>query len=184
MTAGGFVADGGGLHVDVLKVQHHGSEHNWHHDFGRRITADHYVFCGNGDDHNPDLTVVGAVLDSRFGSAAKRSSNPETGNRFDLWFNCASSIAKPAHQAHMKKIERKVRDAETAHPGLVVGHFLEAEPLRPRDLTFAAAPRGRCYLAPITSGGRSMIQPGKLCGFELTSKTPASSSAPSTSPSA
>jgi hypothetical protein len=120
----GKLPPGGGLHVNVLKVQHHGSENNWHHDFGKRITADHYVFCGNGAHKNPDLDVLDAVLDSRIGPASKRSSNPETGNPFKMWFNCASSVAKPANKSHMKKIEQKLKAAETSHPGIISSHFL------------------------------------------------------------
>lgn len=118
------VAEGGGLHVNVLKVQHHGSEHNWHHDFGKRITADHYIFCGNGFSKNPDLDVIDAVLDSRVGPSSKRSHNPETVNPFKLWFNCASSVTKPNYRSHMKKIEQKVMAAESAHPGVVSSFFL------------------------------------------------------------
>ncbi len=121
----GVIAAGAGLHVNVLKMLHHGSEHNWHHDFGRRITADHYVFCGNGAHHNPDLNVIDAVLDSRFGPPAKRSANPETGRRFKLWFNSASSIAKPANKSHMKKIEAKVAAAKAVHPGKLSSYFLK-----------------------------------------------------------
>lgn len=49
------VAKGAGIHVDVLKVQHHGSEHNLDEAFCKRVTADHYIFCGNGKHQNPDL---------------------------------------------------------------------------------------------------------------------------------
>lgn len=120
----GKLPSGGGLHVNVLKVQHHGSENNWHHDFGKRITADHYIFCGNGAHQNPDLDVLDAVLDSRFGPASKRSSNPETGNPFKMWFNCAPSVAKPANKSHMMKIENKLKAAVTSHPGIISSHFL------------------------------------------------------------
>jgi hypothetical protein len=120
----GKLPSGGGLHVNVLKVQHHGSENNWHHDFGKRITADHYIFCGNGAHQNPDLNVLDAVLDSRIGSASKRSSNPETGNPFKMWFNCASSVAKPANKSHMKKIEQKMEAVKASHPGIVSSQFL------------------------------------------------------------
>jgi hypothetical protein len=124
LKAAGIVANGGGLHVNVLKVQHHGSENNWHHDFGRRITADHYIFCGNGAHRNPDLHVLDAVLDSRFGSQAVRSQNLEASNEFKLWFNCSSSIAEPANRNHMKKIEQKLQAAATAHPGKLKSFFL------------------------------------------------------------
>lgn len=114
----------GGLHVDVLKVQHHGSEHNWHADFGKRITADHYILCGNGAHENPDLEVVQTILDSRIGSRAKRSNNAEVDQPFKLWFNCASSIAKPTYRHHMEALERKLKAAESAHPGQVSSFFL------------------------------------------------------------
>ncbi|MCU0981335.1 MAG: hypothetical protein MUF25_19455 [Pirellulaceae bacterium] len=120
----GKMPEGGGLHVNVLKVQHHGSENNWHLDFGRRVTADHYIFCGNGAHENPDLRVVQAVLDSRLGPASRRSTNPETGDPFKLWFNSASSIAQPANKSHMQKIEQILKSAESSHPGQVSSFFL------------------------------------------------------------
>ena len=36
------------MHVDVLKMPHHGSDRNMDRAFLERITADHYVFSGNG----------------------------------------------------------------------------------------------------------------------------------------
>ncbi|MCC9607912.1 MBL fold metallo-hydrolase [Blastopirellula sp. JC732] len=120
----GKLVSGKGLHVNVLKVQHHGSEHNWHADFGKRITADHYIFCGNGAHENPDLDVVQALLDSRIGSASKRSKNPEVGNPFKLWFNSAASIAEPAHKSHMKKLEKLLNDTQSSHPGQISSFFL------------------------------------------------------------
>ena len=36
----------GRIHVDVLKVQHHGATANVDDAFVRAVTADHYVFCG------------------------------------------------------------------------------------------------------------------------------------------
>ncbi len=114
----GQLTPGGGFHVNVLKVQHHASEHNWHLDFGKRITADHYIFCGNGAHKNPDLSVLDAILDSRIGSQSRRSHNAEVGQPFKFWFNCASSVAKSANKAHMKKIEQKMKVAETTNPGV------------------------------------------------------------------
>jgi len=117
----------GGLHVDVLKGQHHGSENNWHEDFCRAITADHYVFCGNGEHKNPDLGVIKMLLDSRVGPATKRGSNPQTGNPFTLWFSCRSTVPNnPATQTHMRRIEEIVAAAAAAHPGKIRFHFLEA----------------------------------------------------------
>jgi beta-lactamase superfamily II metal-dependent hydrolase len=50
------------LHVDVLKVQHHGAEHNIAKGFCERVTADRYVFCGNGEHANPDLDVLDLIF--------------------------------------------------------------------------------------------------------------------------
>ena len=41
------------MHVDILKCPHHGSKRNNDPIFFRRITADHYVFSGNGEHGNP-----------------------------------------------------------------------------------------------------------------------------------
>ena len=122
----GFLNSDGGVHVDVLKIQHHGSEHNWHHDFGKRVTADHYVFCGNGAHHNPELAVVNAVFDSRLGSASKKSKNAEVDNPFKLWFNSSSSSTKTSYKSHMKKLERRVDQVKTSHPSKVNFSFLDA----------------------------------------------------------
>ncbi|WP_246114349.1 hypothetical protein [Rubripirellula tenax] len=121
----GIVAEGEGLHVDILKVQHHGSEHNWHHDFGKRVTADHYVFCGNGASGNPEPAVVDAVLDSRIGRSSQRSTNPETDNPFKLWFNCSSDVAKPNYEPHMKKVEKILQTAESRNPTKLKSFFLK-----------------------------------------------------------
>src|SRR6185369_13698049 len=50
----GLVGKGEKLHVDILKVPHHGSSNNLDDDFFERITADHYVFSGNGEHGNPE----------------------------------------------------------------------------------------------------------------------------------
>jgi beta-lactamase superfamily II metal-dependent hydrolase len=108
---------GTGLHVDVLKAQHHGSEHNWHPDFVRNVTADHYVFCGNGEHENPDLGVIRMVLDSRIGKAGLRSTNVEVNRPFKLWFSSGQTVPGQANaRAHMAKVERLVTQARATHP--------------------------------------------------------------------
>ena len=54
----GLVSAGGTLHVDVLKMPHHGSERNVTPAFFDRITADRYVFSANGRDGNPDMATL------------------------------------------------------------------------------------------------------------------------------
>mgnify|MGYP001040865155 CR=1 FL=1 len=49
----------GTLHVDVLKVPHHGSIRNIRKkEFFKTVTADKYVISANGRDGNPDLTTL------------------------------------------------------------------------------------------------------------------------------
>ena len=60
-----LVEQGGKLHVDVLKVPHHGSSNNLDHDFFERITADHYVFSGNGEHGNPERESLEMLLAAR-----------------------------------------------------------------------------------------------------------------------
>jgi hypothetical protein len=53
------------IHVDVLKAPHHGSDRNTDPIFFRRITADHYVFSGNGEHGNPERATLQMLLDER-----------------------------------------------------------------------------------------------------------------------
>lgn len=57
--------EGGAIHVDVLKVPHHGSQHNVAAEFFRRVTADRYVISANGRDGNPDPPMLAMLTDAR-----------------------------------------------------------------------------------------------------------------------
>jgi hypothetical protein len=61
----GLMAKGGTLHVDLLKVPHHGSSNNLEDDFFERITADHYVLSGDGEHGNPERESLQMLLDAR-----------------------------------------------------------------------------------------------------------------------
>jgi hypothetical protein len=61
----GLVDEGGSIHVDVLKCPHHGSARNVELDFFERITADHYVFSGNGEEGNPDRATLELLATAR-----------------------------------------------------------------------------------------------------------------------
>ena len=56
---------GGKLHVDILKVPHHGSSNNLAPDFFERIIANHYVFSGNGEHGNPERESLEMLLKAR-----------------------------------------------------------------------------------------------------------------------
>ena len=54
----GLLKEGGTLHVDILKMPHHGSVRNVTEEFLRTVTADHYVMSANGKYDNPDLGTL------------------------------------------------------------------------------------------------------------------------------
>jgi hypothetical protein len=53
------------MHVDVFKVPHHGSDRNAEPVLFRRVTADHYVFSGDGEHGNPERETLQMLLDAR-----------------------------------------------------------------------------------------------------------------------
>jgi beta-lactamase superfamily II metal-dependent hydrolase len=55
----------GKLHVDLLKLPHHGSDRNVSTDFFRVVTADHYVVSANGKHTNPDIPTLKMISDAR-----------------------------------------------------------------------------------------------------------------------
>ena len=54
----GLLKRGKTLHVDVLKAPHHGSDRNVTPAFFETITADHYVFSGDGQYGNPERSTL------------------------------------------------------------------------------------------------------------------------------
>jgi hypothetical protein len=61
----GLLEDGATLHVDVMKVPHHGSANNVETAFFERITADHYVMSGNGEHGNPERATLEMIFEAR-----------------------------------------------------------------------------------------------------------------------
>lgn len=120
------------IHVDVLKVQHHGSKNNIDRPFLKRVTADNYVFCGNGGHHNPHTEVVDAVIDSRL-LERSRSKHSAAEDPFKLWFNCNAenfesddmSKSDVSNQKHMKELEKQVTSREKKSDGKMKSFFLK-----------------------------------------------------------
>ena len=54
----------GALHVDILKLAHHGSERDVTREFFERVTADVYVASANGRDGNPDLPTLSWIAET------------------------------------------------------------------------------------------------------------------------
>jgi hypothetical protein len=61
----GRLEKNGKIHVNILKGPHHGSDRNVDPIFFERITADHYVFSGNGEHGNPERETLQMLLDAR-----------------------------------------------------------------------------------------------------------------------
>lgn len=58
LSAAGLLDAQGHMHVDVLKLAHHGSDRNATKTFFKKITADTYVASANGKNDNPDLATL------------------------------------------------------------------------------------------------------------------------------
>jgi hypothetical protein len=147
LTHHGRLADGEGLHVDVLKLQHHGSEHNLDRNFVKRLTADHYLICANGEHENPDLRVLEVLLDSRLANDDRRSPNPEATRPFTIWLNCSTTYLNKQQAAFMARnngkpspkiadritqftaIEAQLAAAKQQHPDKLKLKYLKASPL-------------------------------------------------------
>jgi ribonuclease BN (tRNA processing enzyme) len=117
----GVLPDGQGLHVDLLKVQHHGSENNLDRNFVKRITADHYVFCANGEHENPDLRIVEVLVKSRLGDHDEISRNPQANQSFTVWLNCSSQYLKKLIEAN-EEADKSTKELEKS-----LKHFLSVE---------------------------------------------------------
>ncbi|TMJ17427.1 MAG: MBL fold metallo-hydrolase [Alphaproteobacteria bacterium] len=66
----GLLDAAGKLHVDILKMPHHGSDRNVDPSFFTTITADHYVASADGTFGNPDRPTLEMLIDQR-GKAAQ-----------------------------------------------------------------------------------------------------------------
>lgn len=80
----GLLDGDGWMHVDVLKMPHHGSDRNVETEFFHRITADRYVCSGDGHHGNPEPATLRMI-------AKARGRAPYT-----LHFTFTEDAAKPA----------------------------------------------------------------------------------------
>lgn len=61
----GDLKPGKSLHFHIIKLPHHGSDRNVSADFFKRLTADHYVVCGNGGHGNPEPNTFELLFSAR-----------------------------------------------------------------------------------------------------------------------
>ena len=55
----------GKIHVDLLKLPHHGSDRNVATEFFRTVTADHYVVSADGRFGNPEISTLQMISEAR-----------------------------------------------------------------------------------------------------------------------
>ena len=118
--------ENGYLHIDVLKVQHHASEHNVDENFCKRVSADHYIFCGNGSHGNPERSVIQQIYDSRLGPKKKRALAPEAQERdFKFWFSTTSDLQIPGseQQYAFEAVEKLVEELKDRSNGRLSAAF-------------------------------------------------------------
>jgi hypothetical protein len=110
-----FLTDGGHLRVNVLKVQHHGSENNMDDDFASKVSADHYLFCANGEHENPDMRVLDIVFNSRQNDS----------DDFHFWFSTTSEAQNEgtAKRTYFKEVEDHVEALRAQSGGRLNLHF-------------------------------------------------------------
>ena len=54
----------GKIHVNLLKIPHHGSDRNVTVDFFKKVTADGYIISANGSHSNPDFITLKTIVKS------------------------------------------------------------------------------------------------------------------------
>jgi beta-lactamase superfamily II metal-dependent hydrolase len=113
------ITSAGYVHLDVLKVQHHGSEHNMNEEYGRTVSADTYIFCGNGSNTNPEISVIEDFYESRMGAPKKRARAPKAKDRpFRFVFSTnADYQEKAAQKKHMASVEKRVQALKASSGG-------------------------------------------------------------------
>jgi hypothetical protein len=108
-AAGRF--DDGRSWCNVVKVQHHGSEHNVSEEFAGTVHADQYVFCADGANENPNPSVVKTIVETRVA---------EDPRPFTVWFNTAPERTLASRQKALRAAIKEATTAARRHPEITV----------------------------------------------------------------
>jgi hypothetical protein len=109
----------GRFDCNVLKVQHHGSEFNLSKGFAATVVADHYVFCADGANDNPDPSVVKTIADIR------AATDPRP---FTLWFNTTPARTLANRRKPLGAAIAEARAAARRNPGITVNVLDRSQP--------------------------------------------------------
>jgi hypothetical protein len=65
LASAGLIGSGGRAHVDLLHLPHYASENNLSEEFLQTVTADEYLFSGDGTHGNPEIATIAALIKAR-----------------------------------------------------------------------------------------------------------------------
>lgn len=120
----------GYLHVDILKVPHHGSEHNMDTNFARRVSADHYVFCGDGSHGNPEPEVIDIIAKSRIGAQSRLALSPDAKYKpFTFWFSSSLENLPTSSKRYInfKQMRKRLLKRQSESGGLMSIEFVDQD---------------------------------------------------------
>ncbi|MGB3471411.1 MAG: hypothetical protein WBA51_11365 [Erythrobacter sp.] len=101
----GKMDEEGRIHVSALKVPHHGAHNSYSDELAARVTADNYLFCGDGAHTNPELDVIDGYLNVLFeGVDGSGPALPE-GMCPTFWFNDGPAIADERYKEHWERVD-------------------------------------------------------------------------------
>jgi Metallo-beta-lactamase superfamily len=110
LEAAGRIVDGR-FWCNVVKVQHHGSEHNLSQQFAGTVLADHYVLCGDGAHGNPEPSVIKTIIDTRLAA---------DGRPFTIWFNSSPERTLESRRKTLRAAIKEATAAAAKHPAITV----------------------------------------------------------------
>jgi hypothetical protein len=84
------------------------------------VLADHYVFCADGNHHNPEPSVIKTIVEGR------RAVDP--GTPYKLWFNCTPARTHKDRQTAMKAAIDEARAAARQHTEIKVEVLAKSKP--------------------------------------------------------
>lgn len=124
--------ESGQIHVDVFKIPHHGADNSYSDELARTVTANHYLFCGDGKNSNPEHRVVKGYLKMLLDGDNHHAPALPAGVKPKLWFTSGPDHATSAKlKKHWKKMEILLREWQASHPNSFTYHFQKNDrPLR------------------------------------------------------
>jgi len=107
---------GSRYHVDIFKVPHHGAHNSYSNELARRVSARHYVFCGDGAHENPEHDVLEDYLETLYEGTDGHDPVFDDGDYVTFWFNCSEKLAPAKYKPHWVEIDRIMKQWRAKQP--------------------------------------------------------------------